>query len=319
MHFLLACSLLSIVVSPLWVWFLLSSIDLLISTSFFEISSLDSSVSFAAAASSASSWFFSLSFMSWPTCDTIEPASSSAVRCPGCYSSVSPAVSTSFFTASFASASVFSLFACAAAFFVLAVFTPSPCTRCMPMLSRAPAKRTRTPMLTHLRRSQRSHDLIKDNLPKPDSDDSKKLRVQEITDKATRKRAPEELDAEQNGGYRSIVTKPCWLAADRPHIKLQCSGDLSKNYRGSRGCVQRTCRARSTLKSIPTERSVSRDTGNRRWTCAVGYSLGGESPSNSSTPSRSAVKMNGKCWSEWTETQRQTSRKELASATRGDT
>ena len=67
---------------------------------------------------------FILSTMSCPTCSTIRPASSFAMRCPRCSSSVTPAVSTSFFTlitenspsASSASASVFSLLECAAAF-----------------------------------------------------------------------------------------------------------------------------------------------------------------------------------------------------------
>ena len=57
---------------------LLSSMSLLISMSSFEITSLDSSIFSAAAASSVSSSFFSFSFISWPTCNTIEPASSSA-------------------------------------------------------------------------------------------------------------------------------------------------------------------------------------------------------------------------------------------------
>ena len=76
----------------------------------------------------ASSFEMAVVFLSstpCPTCNTIEPASLFVcVRCPGCSSSASLTVSTLFLTsisenspsASFASASVFSLFACAAAF-----------------------------------------------------------------------------------------------------------------------------------------------------------------------------------------------------------
>ena len=74
---------------------------------------------------------FSSSSMLCPTRNTIEPASSSVcVQCSGSYSSASLSVSSSLLTsisessppASFASASVFTLFACAAAFFVSSVF-----------------------------------------------------------------------------------------------------------------------------------------------------------------------------------------------------